>query len=245
MIKFNKRIVSPARDNKFYFNNRFNTFAGTRWAPPQVTGNCTWYAKGRFAELMGIRANINTGNAAFWFANNGGFPNANDNYIRGQVPKLGAIVCWSGGSTGAGHVGVVEEIYPDGSYDISHSVWGGFAFEIRRIRNNHYTGNHSFQGVIYNPINFDTSTARKFTLGTYKVNTAVLNVRRRPNTNGDNPPLRFNELTANAQEQIRRLNNGAEANGLVRGVIVTVSEVQGVWGRIPSGWISLEFCVRV
>ena len=248
MSIFNKRTTAPARDNRYFFNNQFNAFAGTRWAPPQVTGNCTWYAKGRFAEVMGMRANVNTGNATFWFGNNGGFPNRNDNYQRGQIPRLGAIVCWSGGSSGAGHVGVVEEIYPDGSYDISHSIWGGFAFELRRIRNNHYSNNHRFQGFIYNPVEFATNTPQTlqvFTPGTYKVNTAVLNVRRNPNTNGDNPPLKFNELTVNAQEQIRRLNNGAEANGLVRGVRATVSEVQGVLGRIPSGWISLEFCVRI
>ena len=71
----------------------------------------------------------------------------------------------------------------------------------------------------------------------------MLNVRRDPSTN--NSPLRFNELTRNAQEQVRRLNNSNTANGLVRGVVVDVSEVRGDWGRIPSGWIALNYCTKV
>jgi len=82
-----------------------------------------------------------------------------------------------------------------------------------------------------------------FTTGRYRVNTTLLNVRRDPSTN--NPPLRFGELTPNAQEQVRRLTGGGNANGLVRGVVVDVSEVRGEWGRIPSGWISLNYCVRI
>ncbi|MCL2355182.1 MAG: hypothetical protein FWC68_04880 [Oscillospiraceae bacterium] len=84
--------------------------------------------------------------------------------------------------------------------------------------------------------------------GSYRVDVrqgSVLNVRREPNTNANNPPLRFNELTQNAQVQIRRLNNNQPANGLVRGVVVTVNEVRGEWGRIPSGWINLRYCVRI
>ena len=32
---------------------------------------------------------------------------------------------------------------------------------------------------------------------------------------------------------------------LYKGVECTVSEVQNNFGKIPSGWISLDYCVRI
>ena len=56
---------------------------------------------------------------------------------------------------------------------------------------------------------------------------------------------KFNELTSNAKAQIKKLNSGREADGLVEGCICTVSKVDGNWGRIPSGWLCLDYCKRV
>lgn len=75
-----------------------------------------------------------------------------------------------------------------------------------------------------------------------RVTTEVLNVRSGPST--DYPYKKYTELTKNAQEQVIA-NCGYPANGLVKGVECTVSEVQGNWGKIPSGWICLDYTVRI
>lgn len=55
---------------------------------------------------------------------------------------------------------------------------------------------------------------------------------------------KYNELTENARKQI--VNKcGYYANGLVKGVIATVSETIGNWGKIPSGWICLDYTRRI
>ena len=62
----------------------------------------------------------------------------------------------------------------------------------------------------------------EYTVGTYKVNTAVLNVRKGAGT------------------------NFAVATTLIKGKKVKVIEVDGVWGRYAKNkWINLEYCKKV
>ena len=93
--------------------------------------NCTAYAWGRAYEILGEIPALNIGNARYWFYNDGGFPNPEDHFERGQTPRLGAIAVWGTSTLGPfGHVAVVEYIHPDGTVDLSESFWGGefFAF---------------------------------------------------------------------------------------------------------------------
>ncbi len=83
----------------------------------------------------------------------------------------------------------------------------------------------------------------KYETGTYTVTADLLNVRTGAGTSYAKKT--FKQLTANAQAQIKKLNNGKEANGLVKGCVCTVSVVKGNWGKIPSGWICLDYCKRV
>lgn len=76
--------------------------------------------------------------------------------------------------------------------------------------------------------------------GTYKVKADLLRIRRGPSTDYDYKKFSF--LTPNAQKQIKSLNNGNPAHGLVKGCICTVSEIEDNWGKIPSGWICLDYC---
>ncbi len=76
--------------------------------------------------------------------------------------------------------------------------------------------------------------------GTYVVTANLLRVRRGPSTDYDYKKFSF--LTPNAQSQIRKLNGGNSAHGLVKGCVCTVSEVDDNWGKIPSGWICLDYC---
>ena len=76
--------------------------------------------------------------------------------------------------------------------------------------------------------------------GTYVVTANLLRVRRGTSTDYDYKKFSF--LTPNAQSQIRKLNAGNSAHGLVKGCVCTVSEVDDNWGKIPSGWICLDYC---
>ena len=80
-----------------------------------------------------------------------------------------------------------------------------------------------------------------YTVGSYTVTASLLHVRTGAGTNYAIKTYR--QLTANARSQNRREGN-YYANGLLRGVNVTVSQVNGNWGKIPSGWICLDYCKK-
>lgn len=126
---------------------------------PLQVGNCTWYAWGRFWECgdpqirpdnLGYVNGLYT-DAYLWY-------NGTQGYSKGQTPKLGAVICYSGGNySGLGHVAVVEQIYPDGKILVSESGWDAYYFRTRVADpNNSYpysnpTDGYTFQGFIYNP----------------------------------------------------------------------------------------------
>lgn len=87
----------------------------------------------------------------------------------------------------------------------------------------------------------------EYTTGHYVVNTDVLTVRSSPKIEDDNW-LMYSQLTSNAQKQIYE-KSGYKPNGLVKGVECDVSEIVVAdgytWGKIPSGWIALEYCKKV
>lgn len=80
-----------------------------------------------------------------------------------------------------------------------------------------------------------------YTTGNYTVTASLLHVRSGAGTNYSIKTYR--NLTSNARSQNRTKGN-YYANGLLRGVNVSVSQVSGNWGKIPSGWICLDYCKR-
>lgn len=86
------------------------------------------------------------------------------------------------------------------------------------------------------------NNSKKYDVGRYKVTANVLTVRTGAGTNYD--WKKFNELSANAQDQIVKLC-GYKPNGLCKGVVCDVSKISGNWGQIPSGWICLDYCEKV
>ena len=86
-----------------------------------------------------------------------------------------------------------------------------------------------------------TSNSKKYTKGSYTVTASLLHVRSGPGTNYSIKT--YKQLTANARSQNRNRGN-YYANGLLKGVNVTVSQVNDNWGKIPSGWICLDYCKK-
>lgn len=87
-----------------------------------------------------------------------------------------------------------------------------------------------------------TNPSVKYTVGKYKVNASVLNVRTGAGTKYKIKG--YKQLTANARYQNKRLGN-QYTNGLKRGVVTTVTKVRNGFGLTPSGWIALSYCIKI
>ena len=119
--------------------------------------NCTCYAWGRFWEISdpldtyANRPNLSLGNAKEWW----GY--TQDGYERGQIPKLGATICFAPveGSTRVGHVATVEEIGANGVIVTSNSDYGGRYFYTETLtpdsNGKYHHDVYTSQGFIYNP----------------------------------------------------------------------------------------------
>lgn len=124
---------------------------------------------------------------------------------------------------------------------------------IQAIKNGGYATDPDYVSKIMSIINanefiekYDNIEDNEYTIGHYIVNTDVLTVRSMPKIEEDNW-LRYSQLTSNAQKQVYE-KSGCKPNGLVKGVECDVSEIKQAdgytWGRIPSGWIALEYCKK-
>lgn len=120
--------------------------------------NCTCYAWGRFWEesnddwssMNRKPTNLPTGDGGQWWQQN----LDSGAYESGQIPKLGAVICFSDNYGGAGHVAIVEQIDPNGNLTTSNSAYGGTYFWTDTVVNVGGTYNWSHytcQGFIYNP----------------------------------------------------------------------------------------------
>lgn len=156
-----------------------------------------------------------------------------NNYLE-FVPQKGDIAVWTGGQYG--HVAICLGEGDINSFKTIDQNWKGTRQLTEEWHNYLYLG----PIVFLRPKNQSNIVENSYF--NVRVTTEVLNVRSGPST--DYPYKKYTELTKNAQEQVIA-NCGYPANGLVRGVECTVSEVQGNWGKIPSGWICLDYTVRI
>lgn len=146
-MAFVPRLIAPANDNPLYYSN-YNKYYAAGWGMP----NCTAYAYGRCAEIMGCyptQPPVDPNqNAEDWYNYNDGLP-------RGSTPQLGAIACYKDGDfSGWGHVCVLERRNGDGTWLVSESAYNGYTFRASHsiAANGDYGyGNYIFQGFIYVP----------------------------------------------------------------------------------------------
>lgn len=127
---------------------------------------------------------------------------------------------------------------------------------IQAIKNGGYATDPDYVSKIMSIINANDFIERydkkeeqetEYIAGHYVVDTDVLTVRSSPKIE-DNNWLMYSQLTSNAQKQVYE-KSGYKPNGLVKGVECDVSEIKQAdgytWGKIPSGWIALEYCKKV
>lgn len=147
-MKFIPRFEAPSYDNKYYLTINYDGYNRCLDINNgSVLSNCVGYAYGRFMECQDLKdCRLSTGNAKNFYSN------ASDGYVRGQEPKLGAIICFDGGQYG--HIAVVEEI-TDEYINCSNSMYGGSKFYMKKYyKKDGYsfqgnTGYYKCQGFIY------------------------------------------------------------------------------------------------
>ena len=145
-----KRTAYPSADNPYFFNAKYNPWAGSADKDGDVGWgyqNCTWYAYGRFGEILGRKPALPTMNAGDWYANCTA-------YKKGRTPKVGAVIVWRYTNGGAGHVAIVEEVKANGDIVTSNSGWSSsqkFWMETHRKANHYSKTGWIFQGFIYQP----------------------------------------------------------------------------------------------
>jgi surface antigen len=110
-------IIASAANNYTY--SFFASYGFNSYAP----GNCTWHTANKWASL-GKSLPQNLGNAATWVsrAKIAGLET-------GKIPRIHAAVQTSTG--GYGHVGFVEEVYPDGSMRMSEMNYNWRLYALR------------------------------------------------------------------------------------------------------------------
>jgi surface antigen len=168
-MEFTPRYEVPNNNNKYYVNtNRggYNKCIIRNQGNGFVLPNCVGYSYGRFMECGEMTScKLSAGNAKGWWTHK-------DGYKRGLTPKVGAVACWT--NNGAGHVASVEEVNSDGSIVISMSNYtgtykNGRFFQILTLKKGYKISGLTFQGFIYNPVDFDTITKIKLpTRGYFK-----------------------------------------------------------------------------
>ena len=217
--------TSCPNNNKYYIRQANGGWNGAIQGNPTKTGanvlaNCVGYANGRFAEIIG------KGKIEYQLVcNASGFIDKAKKYGLKVVnyPTLGGIMCWAGGSSGAGHVAIVERIDSKTQIYTSESCYRGSAF-YNATRNNSngrwgMGSGYTFQGCIINPAIGDVHYTEP-TNKTMYVNTKVLplNVRKEP--------------------------NGAVIGSVKKGTKVNVIEEKNGWSKINNpmtGWVSSEY----
>ena len=146
-MSFTPRFTPPSVSDLKWINNSlqyngYNRCIVIDTNTGSVIPNCTGYAWGRALEILNqTSCNLSAGNADGWY-------NYSDGYPRGNVARLGAIICYSGGPF-TGHVAVVEQINQDGSIVISESNYNGSYFQNVTLPSDYSYSNLVFQGFIY------------------------------------------------------------------------------------------------
>lgn len=229
-MAFKKRTKAPAKSEKWFYKS--NPFYLAGYGLP----NCTAYAWGRFAELLGKAPSLSRSNAENWYGHK-------DGYKRGKKPKLGAVIVWAKGkvgvgSDGAGHVAVVEEIYSDGSFLVSESGWKASRIMwTKKIPANCYRAGYRFLGFIYNPAVTDGGKVTKPTYEVGKTYTVKTALKVRKGAGASYAQVKRSELTADAKKH----SYDSTYAVLKEGTLVTAQKVEtagsDVWLKIPSGWV--------
>lgn len=147
----------PVDDNKYYIriaDGGYNPGIEGKPKDKHLTAlaNCTSFAQGRFNSIgmWEYCKYLHPKDADTWI-----MYAKKDKMKTGKNPKLGAVICWSGGADGCGHVAIVEQIKSKNEIICSESRYGSVAFQrtsfFKRNGTWAFKNGYNFEGFIYNP----------------------------------------------------------------------------------------------
>lgn len=208
------RKTAPKTDNKYFitkskggYSTEINIKNGS------TLPNCVGYAGGAFMQQEGRKTfDVPTCNAESWLVKN-------KKYDEGRTARLGAVIVWAKGKVGvakdgAGHVGIVVKIYPNGSIDVAQSAYNGKRFYITHHNKKYSKLGYSFQGFMY-----PSKEVKEYETGKYKV-------------------LVDKQIRATHSLGNNKIGKKATKNSIVDILEVWTDKSNGrVWGRIVQGWI--------
>ena len=158
---FIPRLKKPESGNPYYNTPAKGGYAvGAILGKPTDSGcnvlaNCVGYAAGRFNEIIGADKwlyLLYPPNAEYFIS-----MATKQGLKTGTEPKLGAIICWEGIGSAAGHVAICEQIFDDGSiltsesgYNCKNPFWTTHRY--KELGNwGQDSTKYKFQGFIYQP----------------------------------------------------------------------------------------------
>lgn len=184
---------------------------------------------------------------------------ANDSDLRrlyiGQKFNKGDIVCYEGtdGATGNHlHMAVGMGTMTDGGWNqntkgkwVLSTSRGTIKPEDAFFIDTKFTTVVQTKGISFKNLP-NAKTGITYTAGDYKVvkvtNAGVLRIRK--GAGKTYAAKKFSQLTEDAQKKILKAT-GKKMNGYVIGMEFTVTQINGNWGKTPSGWIYLKYCKKI
>lgn len=156
--EYKKRTTCPSKDNPLFIMKKYGGKSPCIQGNPilkegYVLPNCVGYSYGRFWEIADEEIRVGTAKGLDYPQSANVWWTSNDGLERGQVPKLGAVCCWSTETGKTGHCAIVEEIKEDKSIVVSESLYGygDVVWRLRTIKYPYNYGKEIFRGFIYNP----------------------------------------------------------------------------------------------
>lgn len=167
------RTTKPANTNKYYLKKGHggynpcvlgNNKNGLRPTKYSTLPNCVAWVTGAYNEALALKKCKYFGNtdAERYFA-----LGQKQGLEVGQIPEVGAVMCWRKGSAtahgdGAGHVAIVAEVINETTVKTSESGWGYtkavFSVKTRKKGSGNWgqASGYVFQGFVYMPRTYYT-----------------------------------------------------------------------------------------
>ena len=239
METYIKNLTPPVNGDKWFSDKKYNPEAGGKYDMFEKhdghLGNCTQYSYGIFSKQHNKKFGIPFTQVVCKDGKNW-YDNAPKEYKRGKEPRLGAIIVLAHTTKRNGHVGNVEELYPNGDILVSMSGYASYLFKLKTLtkKNGYVYSDYKLLGFIYPNIEYKKPT-------TYVVESPRY-VRKGAGTEFDIKKVK--ELTKDGQKNCVNTKPEDKAQ-YKKGTKFTVKKMikaknGSYWAETPSGYVCIQ-----